>query len=64
MIGYFIFGFVGVIGNCFACAIIIGHRSLRTRLGNYYVISQCALNLLQVLLLTNITTFTNLKSQP
>jgi len=62
MISYIVFGCVGVVGNCFACAIIIGHRPLRTRLANYYVISQCALDLIvSLLLLTNMTTFTNYK---
>jgi len=62
MISYYVFGFVGVVGNCFACAIIIGHRPLRTRLANYYVINQCALDLIvSLLLLTNMTTFTNYK---
>src|SRR6218665_1418781 len=62
MISYYVFGFVGVVGNCFACAIIIGHRPLRTRLANYYVISQCALDLIvSLLLLTNMTTFTDFK---
>src|SRR6218665_3776233 len=62
MISYFVFGLVGVVGNCFACAIIVGHRPLRTRLANYYVINQCALDLIvSLLLLTNMTTFTNYK---
>jgi len=62
MISYFVFGLVGVVGNCFACAIIIGHRPLRMRLANYYVISQCALDLIvSLLLLTNMTTFTDFK---
>src|SRR6218665_2542306 len=62
MISYFVFGFVGVVGNCFACAIIIGHRPLRTRLANYYVINQCALDLIvSLLLLTNMTTFTDFR---
>src|SRR6218665_4207351 len=62
MISYFLFGLVGVVGNCFACAIIVGHRPLRTRLANYYVISQCNLDLIvSLLLLTNMTTFTDLK---
>src|SRR6218665_2992141 len=61
-ISYYVFGLVGVVGNCFACAIIIGHRPLRKRLANYYVISQCALDLIvSLLLLTNMTTFTNYK---
>src|SRR6218665_1788176 len=61
-ISYVVFGLVGVVGNCFACAIIIGHRPLRTRLANYYVISQCALDLMvSLLLLTNMTTFTDFK---
>src|SRR6218665_2827496 len=63
LISYIVFGLVGVIGNCFACAIIIGHRPLRMRLANYYVISQCALDLLVSLLpLTNMTTFTDFKT--
>src|SRR6218665_3506303 len=62
VISYVVFGLVGVVGNCFACAIIIGHRPLRTRLANYYVISQCALDLVvSLLLLTNMTTFTDFK---
>src|SRR6218665_2029684 len=62
MISYIVFGLVGVVGNCFACAIIVGHRPLRTRLANYYVINQCALDLIvSLLLLTNMTTFTNYK---
>ena len=62
MISYYVFGFVGVVGNCFACAIIIGHRPLRTRLANYYVINQCALDLIvSLLLLTNMTTFTDFR---
>src|SRR6218665_2687578 len=61
-ISYVVFGLVGVVGNCFACAIIIGHRPFRTRLANYYVISQCALDLMvSLLLLTNMTTFTDLE---
>src|SRR6218665_3311929 len=61
-ISYYVFGLVGLIGNCFACAIIIGHRPLRKRLANYYVISQCALVLIvSLLLLTNMTTFTDFK---
>lgn len=62
MISYIVIGLVGVVGNSFACAIIIGHRPLRTRLANYYVISQCALDLLvSLLLLTNMTTLTDFK---
>src|SRR6218665_21636 len=62
VISYVVFGLVGVVGNCFACAIIVGHRPLRTRLANYYVISQCALDLIvSLLLLTNMTTFTDYK---
>jgi len=62
IISYYVFGLVGVVGNCFACAVIVGHRPLRTRLANYYVISQCALDLfVSLLLLTNMTTVTNLK---
>src|SRR6218665_1233544 len=62
MISYCVFGLVGVVGNCFACAIIVGHRPLRTRLANYYVFSQCALDLMvSLLLLTNMTTISNLK---
>src|SRR6218665_271118 len=62
VISYFVFGLVGVVGNCFACGIIVGHRPLRTRLANYYVITQYAPDLMvSLLLLTNMPTVTNYK---
>ena len=39
-------GVVGIIGNLLALIVFLGHKPLLKRLANYFLVSQCAINLL------------------
>ena len=44
-IAFFIFGFIGVVLNLFACIVIAGYKPMRKRLANYFFINQSALDM-------------------
>ena len=44
-IAYIVIGVVGIVLNLLACVVMIGYGPLRKRLPNYFLIGQCALDL-------------------